>query len=153
MPLFRHKGHHGGRYDDPHGVTAPVKKAMPLSGTPEKIQIDTTPKPLPELSKKEQKRKAKGLKEINSPKSRAQGARKNEMYQRAKAAEERRSEPASPDKYKPGPDKAFVEGGFKGMDKYDKETSGGKLLTPGDHRMAAKNEAAEYEKKRDRFFS
>lgn len=153
MPLFRHKGHHGGRYDDPHGVTAPAKKAMPV-GTPEKIQIDSTPEPLPELSKKEQKRKAKGLKEINSPKSRAQGARRNEMYKRAKAAEERRPPkgrgPLNPT---PGPDTAFIKGGFKGIDKYDKETTGGKLLTPSAHRMAAITEEAEATKKRTRFYS
>lgn len=150
MPLFRHKGHHGGRYDDPHGVTAPAKKAMPV-GTPEKIQIGTTPEPRPEMSKKEQKRMAKGLKEINSPKSRAEGYKKNEMYKRAKAAEERRPK-RGPGKFEKGPDTAFIEGGFKGMDDYDKETTGGKLLTPGEHRMAAMDEAAADEKKMKYYF-
>lgn len=28
MPLFKHRGHHGGRYDDPHGVTAGKAKAI-----------------------------------------------------------------------------------------------------------------------------
>lgn len=152
MPLFRHKGHHGGRYDDPHGVTAPAKKAMPV-GTPEKIQIGTTPEPRPEMSKKEQKRKAKGLKEINSPKSRAQGARKNEMYKRAKAAEERRPPKGrGPMNPAPGPDTAFIKGGFKGIDDYDKETSGGKLLTTAEHRMTAISEEAAHKKKMNHLY-
>lgn len=150
MPLFRHKGHHGGRYDDPHGVTAPAKASTPV-GARGRIRIDSTPEPLPELSKKEQKRKAKGLKEINSPKSRAQGARRNEMYQRAKAAEDRRPQ-RGPDKFSPGPDTAFIKGGFKGLDDYDKETSGGKLITPGAQRLAAKDEAMQHEKKKNNLY-
>lgn len=174
MGLFRHKGHHGGRYDDPHGVTAPKsapanvppghvvlssgkvsrapwpsktpeKVAKPV-GQPEKIQIGTTPDPeRPPLSKKEQRRKDKAMKDINKPKNREKARQGAAIYERAKADEDRRlgAKPlrfglptSSPDGQKPkvkgGVAEAYVKGGQKGVAEYDRKKFGKKGVPGGD---------------------
>lgn len=157
MPLFRHKGHHGGRYDDPHGVTkpAPVSNASsvgaavrrgdatqytkPDGSVGYKVAIDTdSSAPSMPLSKKEQRRKDKAMKEINKPKNRAESQRRGRVYDRARADEERRLDTFGQNTFKEdrhgrmqtvakgGVAGAYIEGGFKGVEEYDKKTYGKK---------------------------
>lgn len=157
MPLFRHKGHHGGRYDDPHGVTSPppvrnredVHKSVMRGDTQRyvkpsgevgyKVKIDSdSSAPRIPLSKKEQRRKDKGLKEINKPKNRQESQQRGRVYDRARADEDRRLGTFGQNTFKEGKDGriqtvvkggvagAYVEGGFKGVKKYDKKTYGRK---------------------------
>lgn len=74
MPLgkiFKHKGHHGGRYDDPHGVTAP--KAMQGG-----VFVS--------------KKMTKAIKKsgINDPEYRKQSAARGEAYEVARRQEQDR---------------------------------------------------------------
>lgn len=146
MGLFRHKGHHGGRYDDPHGVTAPKKVAKPV-GQPERIQIGMTPdtSERPALSKKEQRRKDKAMKDINKPKVREKAREGAAIYERAKADEDRRlgakplrfglptsSSDGEKPKVKGGVAEAYVKGGEKGVKEYDREKFGKKGVPGGD---------------------
>lgn len=157
MPLFRHKGHHGGRYDDPHGVTAPrpvsnrasldaaiktgdarkYTKPDGTTGYKVKIDSDSTAPRIP-LSEKEQRRKDKAMKKINKPKNRQEAQHRGRVYDRARADEDRRLGTFGQNTFKEGKDGriqtvvkggvagAYVEGGFKGVEKYDKKTYGRK---------------------------
>lgn len=157
MPLFRHKGHHGGRYDDPHGVTKPPpvrniddvhqsvmrgdtkRYAKPDGSVGYKVQIDSeSTAPAVPLSKKEQRRKDKAMKEINKPKNRDESQRRGRVYDRARADEERRLDTFGQNTFrekkdgriesvaKGGVAEAYAKGGFKGVEKYDKKTYGRK---------------------------
>jgi hypothetical protein len=181
MPLFRHKGHHGGRYDDPHGVTKPApvsnKESVydavrrgdarpyvkPDGTTGYKVTIDTEAAPskwvLPE---KEQRRKDKAMKKINKPKERAESQRRGLVYDRARADEERRLDTYGQNTLKEGKDGritkvakggvagAYIEGGFKGVEKYDKKTYG-KKSRPEQIKALDEKEAHEEKRKQGEY--
>lgn len=151
MPIRKHKGYANLlRGDSPHGYSKPtpppakrpasdyVTPQPEQSEKPAKIQIGTTPdtSARPALSKKEQKRKDKAMKDINNPKRRAESAKRGEMYNRAKKDEDARidnpmqstaKDPTSSGakfKARGGVAQAYAEGGFEGMDKYDEAKYG-----------------------------
>ena len=137
MPLFRHKGHHGGRYDDPHGVTAATRarsemlgRTMSFKTDTGRVIIDSTPMydTSSVYSDKEKKSRAKGLKEINKPKNRNESQHRGSVYNRAKADEEARmKQPILSDIDKSargGVAEAYAKGGFEGVKAYDEKTFG-----------------------------
>jgi len=137
MPLFRHKGHHGGRYDDPHGVTAARARSEALGRTQSyrdpmtgRVKIDSTlaNDSSTIYSDKEKKRMAKGLKEINKPKNRNESQHRGSVYNRAKADEEARMKsPIQSDidgTARGGVAEAYAKGGFEGVKAYDEKTFG-----------------------------
>lgn len=157
MALFKHKSYHGGRTDDPHGVTAPSRVnnrasldaaiktgdarmyTKPDGKIGYKVKIDTdSTAPIIPLSKKEQRRKDKGLKEINKPKNRQEAQQRGRVYDRARADEDRRLGTFGQNTFKEDKDGriqtvakggvagAYIEGGFEGVKKYDKATYGKK---------------------------
>lgn len=157
MPLFKHKSYHGGRTDDPHGVTAPApvrnrddvydsvmrgdtkRYVKPSGEVGYKVTINSdSTAPSAPLSKKEQRRKDKGLKELNKPKNRAESEQRGRVYDRARADEARRLDTFGQNTLKEdkqgnwrkeakgGVAGAYIEGGFEGVKKYDKKTYGRK---------------------------
>lgn len=113
------------------------------------IRIDSSTPPRSTKTDKERKKEQKSFKKMNSPKEREQRAVRSEIYNRAKADEDRTKKVGTSADGKTA--KAYVEGGVKGVQKRDKkvakETKTKAPSTPFEHRQTAK---AEKKKSEDR---
>jgi len=117
MGIIFHRKSHGGRRDDPHGVTAPP----PIPAAP--ITISSEPPAATKASRKAAKKSQKAIEKsgINDPEYMKAVARRGKQYAQAHDEEENRLEmnkdyPKSP--HRPaGVEKAYLEGGFEGVDK------------------------------------
>ena len=103
------------------------------------IRIDSSSSSRPMKSEKERKREQKSLKKINKPKEREKSAVRSEIYNRARA-DEARGRSTVDGKVA----KAYVEGGAKGVEKYDKKvakkTKTEAPSTPFQHKQKGKAE-------------
>ena len=114
MGIIFHRKPHGGRYDDPHGVSAPPPPPVSISSTP--------PAPTKE-SRKAAKKSQKAIEKsgVNDPEYLAASAKRGKQYKQAKKEEDIRLEGNKKYKsqYRPaGTEKAYLEGGFEGVDSY-----------------------------------
>lgn len=114
MGIIFHRKPHGGRYDDPHGVTAPATNRVKISSEP--------PAPT-KASRKAAKKSQKAIEKsgINDPAYREASAKRGKQYAQARKEEEIRlnSNKTYKQDAKPGgTERAYLEGGFEGIDKY-----------------------------------
>jgi hypothetical protein len=119
MGIIFHKKPHGGRYDDPHGVTAPPTPTG-------RVKISSEPSAPTKESRKAAKKSQKAIEKsgINDPAYRAASAKRGKQYTQAKKEENMRldSNVNYKSQMKPaGTEKAYLEGGFEGVDEYQKE--------------------------------
>lgn len=115
MGIIFHRKPHGGRYDDPHGVTAPATNRVKISSEP--------PAPTKE-SRKAAKKSQKAIEKsgINDPAYREASAKRGKQYAQAKKEEGYRldSNKTYGQNAKPGgTERAYLEGGFEGVDAYN----------------------------------
>lgn len=115
MGIIFHRKPHGGRYDDPHGVTAPATNRVKISSEP--------PAPT-KASRKAAKKSQKAIEKsgINDPAYREASAKRGKQYKQAKFEEHARlisKYEYNQDPEPSGTEKAYLEGGFEGIDAYN----------------------------------
>lgn len=112
MGIIFHRKPHGGRYDDPHGVTAPPST--------NRVKISSEPPAPTKESRKAAKKSQKAIEKsgINDPTYRAESAKRGIQYKQVKGQESRRLKrekefglPEEPE----GDEKRFLEKGFRGL--------------------------------------
>ena len=118
MGIIFHKKPHGGRYDDPHGVTAPATNRVKISSEP--------PAPT-KASRKAAKKSQKAIEKsgINDPAYREASAKRGEVYKEVKAEEDRRldiNKKYKMDDQPTGIEKAYLKGGFEGVEEHKNPT-------------------------------
>lgn len=130
MGIIFHRKPHGGRYDDPHGVTAPppppVKEKKDYGAPPaptKRVKISSEPPAPTKASRKAAKKSQKAIEKsgINDPAYREASAKRGKQYAQARKEEEIRlnSNKTYKQDAKPGgTERAYLEGGFEGIDKY-----------------------------------
>jgi len=130
MGIIFHRKPHGGRYDDPHGVTAPppppVKETKVYGEPPaptKRVSISSTPPASTKASRKAAKKSQKAIEKsgINDPAYREASAKRGKQYTQARKQEEirLRSNKTYKQEAKPGgTERAYLEGGFEGIDEY-----------------------------------
>lgn len=139
---------HGGRHDDPHGVTAPKLVPAGPSGVPKsnakgeyddgppkstpRIKISSEPPAATKKSTKAEKKSQKAIKDsgINEPENMAESARHGRNYDAAKLQETSRlgrnkinksyAMRTPSDEQPTGVEKAYREGGSDQVDEYNK---------------------------------
>lgn len=146
MGIIFHRKPHGGRYDDPHGVTAgPTRpqntnsKSGPTSRLPsddpyaasktegppaptKRVKISSEPSAPTKESRKASKKSQKAIEKsgINDPTYRAESAKRGVQYKQVKDQESRRLKREEiyglPEKPE-GDEKRFLESGFRDLGK------------------------------------
>jgi len=127
MGIIFHRKPHGGRYDDPHGVTAPpsppLKEKKDYGQPPaptKRVKISSEPPAPTKESRKAAKKSQKAIEKsgINDPTYRAESAKRGIQYKQVKGQESRRlkreKEFGLPEKPE-GDEKRFLESGFRGL--------------------------------------
>jgi len=129
MGIIFHRKPHGGRYDDPHGVTAPppppLKEKKDYGQPPaptKRVKISSEPSAPTKESRKASKKSQKAIEKsgINDPTYRAESAKRGVQYKQVKDQESRRLKreeiyglPEKPE----GDEKRFLESGFRDLGK------------------------------------
>lgn len=147
--MIFHKKPHGGRSDDPHGVTAPklvptgttgVRKSEknfgygPPKPTP-RIKISSEPPAATKESTKAAKKSQKAIKDsgINEPANMAESAKRGKNYDAAKMQETARldmNQRYKKDDQPTGIEKAYRSGGSDQVDEYHKSDAWAKRQPP-----------------------
>ncbi len=134
MGIIFHRKPHGGRYDDPHGVTAPPPpppshkektKYNPPPPPTKRIKISSEPPAATKASRKAAKKSQKAIEKsgINDPAYREASAKRGVQYKAIKTQEDSRLDQNQRYKmdYEPtGIEKAYLKGGFEGVDEFQK---------------------------------